>query len=114
MLGRRLAPQCRSRGARRLIAVLALIALGGLLALGPAAAQMLAFPPAPPPPKKTVRPEAEKQMLVQARELNYDYSNHRVSAVGNVQIYYGGSTLEADRVIYNETTKRLHAEGNVR
>ncbi len=53
-------------------------------------------------------------MLVQAREIDYDYANHRVAAVGNVQIYYGGSTLEADRVIYDQTTKRLHAEGNVR
>ena len=40
--------------------------------------------------------------------------NKRVSAVGSVQIYHSGSTLEADRVIYDETTKRLHAEGNVR
>src|SRR4051812_27212199 len=101
MLGRRVAPQGRARGARRLVAVLALTALGGLLALGPAAGQMLAFPPVPGPAKKTVRPEAEKQMLVQARELNYDYSNHRIAAVGNVLIYYGGSTLEADRVIYS-------------
>ena len=53
-------------------------------------------------------------MLVQAREIDYDYTNHRVAAVGNVQIYYGGSTLEADKVIYDQTTKRLHAEGNVR
>ena len=36
------------------------------------------------------------------------------SAVGNVQIYYNGSTLEADKVIYDQKTKRLHAEGNVR
>jgi LPS-assembly protein len=31
-----------------------------------------------------------------------------------VQIYYGDSTLEADKVIYDQKTKRLHAEGNVR
>jgi LPS-assembly protein len=31
-----------------------------------------------------------------------------------VQIYYGGSTLEANRVVYDQKTKRLHAEGNVR
>jgi LPS-assembly protein len=114
MLGRRLAPQWKSWGVKRLVALLALTALGGLLAFGPAAAQMLAFPPVPAPSKKTVRPETDKQMLVQAREINYDYSNKRVAAVGNVQIYYGGSTLEADRVIYDETTKRLHAEGNAR
>ena len=53
-------------------------------------------------------------MLVRAEEINYDYTNERVSAVGNVQIYYGDSTLEADRVIYDQKTKRLHAEGNVR
>ena len=53
-------------------------------------------------------------MLLQAIEVNYDYVNKRVSAVGSVQIYHSGSTLEADRVIYDETTKRLHAEGNVR
>ena len=53
-------------------------------------------------------------MLVRAEEINYDYTNERVSAVGNVQIYYGASTLEADRVIYDQKTKRLHAEGNVK
>ena len=51
---------------------------------------------------------------MRAEEINYDYTNERVSAVGNVQIYYGDSTLEADRVIYDQKTKRLHAEGNVR
>ena len=53
-------------------------------------------------------------MLVRASEINYDYTNERVSAVGNVQIYFSGSTLEADRVIYDQKTKRVHAEGNVR
>jgi len=37
-----------------------------------------------------------------------------VSAVGNVQMFYNGSTVEADKVIYDQKTKRLHAEGNVR
>jgi len=56
----------------------------------------------------------KEQMLVRAGEIHYDYTNERVSAVGNVQIYYSGSTLEADKVIYDQRTKRLHAEGNVR
>jgi LPS-assembly protein len=34
--------------------------------------------------------------------------------VGNVQIYYGGATIEADQVIYDQKTKRLRAQGNVR
>jgi LPS-assembly protein len=57
---------------------------------------------------------SKDQMLVRAGEVHYDYTNERVSAVGNVQIYYSGSSLEADKVIYDQKTKRLHAEGNVR
>lgn len=69
----------------------------------------------PPAPPKVARPDNKNgQMLVQATEVNYDYNNSRVSAVGSVQIYYNGSTLEADKVIYDQKTKRLHAEGNVR
>ena len=80
------------------------------------AQEFLTFPPRPKPtPRRTVqRADGQEQMLVRAEEINYDYSNERVSAVGNVQIYYGASTLEADRVIYDQKTKRLHAEGNVR
>jgi LPS-assembly protein len=77
--------------------------------------RLLAFPTRPAPTLPAQRPDAQKApMLLQAMEINYDYVNKRVSAVGSVQIYYGGSTLEADRVIYDEATKRLHAEGNVR
>ena len=109
---------CR-RGVAIFAAVLGLLACGGLIASVPAAAQELTFPTRPPPPKKsTIALEREKsgqkQMLVQATEIDYDYANNRVAAVGNVQIYYGDSTLEADRVIYDQKTKRLHAEGNVR
>jgi len=115
------APRPRRRGAVTLIAILGLLACGGLLASAPAVAQqqIFTFPPRPaPPPKSKIAIErdksGQKQMLVQAREIDYDYANHLVSAVGNVQIYYGGSTLEADKVIYNQATKRLHAEGNAR
>lgn len=77
--------------------------------------RLLAFPPRPLPPAPPKPPAGTKPpMLLQALEINYDYVNKRVSAVGSVQIYHMGSTLEADRVIYDETTKRLHAEGNVR
>jgi LPS-assembly protein len=53
-------------------------------------------------------------MLVQAVEVDYDYNNSRVSAVGNVQLFYNGTSVEADKVIYDQKTKRLHAEGNIR
>jgi len=106
-------------GLAGLAAVLSLAVCGGLLVLAPASAQDLTFPQRPPPHKKSQisidrERSGQKQMLVQGREIDYDYANHRVSAVGNVQIYYGGSTLEADKVVYDQNTKRLHAEGNVR
>src|ERR1700752_2460472 len=53
-------------------------------------------------------------MLVQATEMRYDNTNNSVAAVGSVQIYYGGAPIEADQVIYDQKTKRLRAEGNVR
>ena len=85
--------------------------------IAPAQAQLMSFPQRPQRLKPTPipRPQGEKApMLLQANEVQYDYSNKRVSAVGNVQVYHQGSTLEADRVIYDENTRRLRAEGNVR
>jgi len=58
--------------------------------------------------------DPNSQMLVTADEIQYDYTNERVSAVSRVQIHYAGSVLEADKVIYDQKAKRLHAEGNVR
>lgn len=54
------------------------------------------------------------QMLVRADELQYDNANSRILAIGNVQIYYKRSTLEADKVVYDQNTKRMRAEGNAR
>ncbi|MGZ3349082.1 MAG: LPS-assembly protein LptD, partial [Xanthobacteraceae bacterium] len=94
-----------------LVVLAAALLAAGPAGVSPAVAQMLTFPPRPKPPVKPDR--GQEQMLVRAAEINYDYSNERVSAVGNVQLYFGNSTLEADRVIYDQKTKRLHAEGNV-
>ncbi len=58
--------------------------------------------------------DPNKQMLVKADVLQYDYNNSLVSAVGHVQIYYSDSVLEADKVIYDQKAKRMRAEGNVR
>ena len=97
------------------------VVIGGWIVTEPAVAQsvnVMRFPDRPKPVKPsaaaTRRQNNKAPMLLQAKEIQYDYSNKRVAAVGNVQIYYGGSTLEADKVIYDETTKRLHAEGNAR
>ncbi|KAF0226240.1 MAG: LPS-assembly, partial [Beijerinckiaceae bacterium] len=54
------------------------------------------------------------RMLVDAREVVYDRDKDRVSAVGDVQIYYQGRVLEADRVTYDRKNKRVYAEGNAK
>ena len=99
-----------------LIALLFAFALAGAIGVAattPAGAQSFTYNPRPPrptpPPAKT-----DGQMLVQAVEVDYDYNNQRVSAVGNVQMFYNGTSVEADKVIYDQKTKRLHAEGNIR
>jgi LPS-assembly protein len=85
----------------------------GIAATSPASAQSFTYNPQPPRPKPP--PAANNgQMLVQAVEVDYDYNNSRVSAVGNVQMFYNGTSVEADKVIYDQKTKRLHAEGNIR
>jgi LPS-assembly protein len=102
---------------RASIAILAvLLAFGAhsLLAPEQASAQnLLHFPPRSPAPKPSSQP-SDAPMLVQAAEIRYDYTNNTVSAVGNVQIYYNGSTVEADEVVYDQKSKRLQARGNVR
>ena len=57
---------------------------------------------------------ADERMLVESDQIVYDYDNDTVSAVGNVRIYYGAYTLEAERVTYNQSTGRLVASGQVR
>ena len=110
-------------GAFGVVATVAMV-VGNLVDLSAAYAQgrqIVSFPKRPQAEakdKKSLSPaklkDSKEQMLVRADEVSYDYTNERVSAAGNVQVYYSESTLEADRLIYDQKTKRLHAEGNVR
>jgi LPS-assembly protein len=110
----------RWRSSARGIAVpFAAALLAVMLSALPAFAQtnFLLFPARPQPakaPASMAKKDAQAQMLVQADEIHYDHANDLVSAVGNVQMYYNGSTIEADKVIYNQKTKRLRAEGRIR
>ncbi len=99
-----------------MFALLAGIVLAGSLGLAmtaPASAQSFTYNPRPPKPTPRPVPN-DGRMTVQAVEVDYDYNNQRVSAVGNVQMFYNGTSVEADKVVYDQKTKRLHAEGNIR
>ena len=53
------------------------------------------------------------RMLLEADTLVYDNDASTVTAVGGVQIEYGGNRLVAQRVTYERRTSRLIASGNV-
>ncbi|MCA0031964.1 MULTISPECIES: LPS-assembly protein LptD [unclassified Mesorhizobium] len=53
------------------------------------------------------------QMLLAADTLVYNNDNQTVTAVGGVQIDYGGNRLVAQKVVYDRNTKRMVASGNV-
>jgi LPS-assembly protein len=97
------------------VPVLAMLSAAALdvARIAPASAQSFTYNQ--PAPRSKPPPAANNgQMLVQAAEVDYDYNNSRVSAVGNVQMFYNGTGIEADKIIYDQKTKRLHAEGNIR
>jgi LPS-assembly protein len=86
---------------------------GLVLVLSVLHAQSQTRPPALPaaPPQGQ---QAKDRMLIEAKELVYNNDKNTVEAVGDVQIFYQGRTLEADRVVYNRATKRVFAQGNAR
>jgi LPS-assembly protein len=112
---RRQWPRLTPAGAPVLALIFGLAVTGalGLASPTPVSAQGFTYNPRPPHPAPP-RAASDGQMLVQAVEVDYDYNNSRVSAVGNVQMFYNGTSVEADKVIYDQKTKRLHAEGNIR
>jgi LPS-assembly protein len=63
---------------------------------------------------KPPRMDKSEPMLLQADEMVYDDVNNRVTARGNVEIYYGNYVLLADQVIYDRNANTLAAQGNVR
>jgi LPS-assembly protein len=108
----------RGRVKKSVLVLIGAAAIAAACAYDIAPAEAQSFPTRPIRPKSSFgqpKPQGDQApMLLQAEEIHYDYNNKRVSAVGNVQIYYAKSTLEADKVIYDETTHRLQAAGNVR
>lgn len=61
------------------------------------------------------RPEIDRAqpLYLQGDELIYDNAGGRVTARGNVEIFYNNYILTADEVIYDQRGKQLTAVGNV-
>ena len=60
------------------------------------------------------RPQGKDRLLVEAKELVYNNDKNTIEARGDVELNFQGRTLQADRVIYDRSTGRVHAEGNAR
>ncbi len=86
--------------------------------LAAASASFLAVMPAsaqedggPAEPGAQAAPSDEVVLI--AENLYEDTANNSVIAEGGVEASYGERTLRADRVVYNRTTKKVRATGNV-
>ncbi|MTI17607.1 LPS-assembly protein LptD [Rhodobacteraceae bacterium RKSG542] len=58
--------------------------------------------------------DTDQPMLLEARELQYDFDNDVVSAEGAVEIYFDDYTLQANKVVYDRKSGRFKAFGDVR
>lgn len=105
---KRVGAGCVSPAYLRTVSVLALLCGAGLAVLStPAQAQMDLTSTA----EQSV--DTSQPMLLEARELQYDFDNDIIIASGNVEIYFDDYTLLADQVTYNRADGRLAASGNV-
>ncbi len=57
-------------------------------------------------------PDKSQPLQLQGDELLYDTKKNRVTARGNVEIYFNGYTLTAQEVIYDQSARTLTASGN--
>ncbi len=90
---------------------------GGLIGAAPASAQTMADRLTRSAKAKDPQADGEKaqdRLLVDANEFVYNRETNTISATGNVQLYYQGRTLQADKVTYNQATKRVLAEGRAK
>lgn len=56
----------------------------------------------------------QDRVLVQAQEMIYNRDSNVVEAHRDVQVYYQGRVLQADKVTYDRTNNRVFAEGRVK
>ncbi|MGH9806487.1 MAG: LPS-assembly protein LptD, partial [Terriglobia bacterium] len=58
--------------------------------------------------------QSSEPMLLQADQMVYDNDNGKITAKGNVELYYGNYTLLSDSLVYDRNANTLTAIGNVR
>ncbi|MEE4012430.1 LPS-assembly protein LptD [Roseibium sp. FZY0029] len=56
-------------------------------------------------------PDAE--LLLESSEITYDFDRDLIVANGDVQVYYDGSTVQAQQIVFDRKSQQLKASGNV-
>ncbi|MBK0398850.1 LPS-assembly protein LptD [Limibaculum sp. M0105] len=57
--------------------------------------------------------DRDQPVALIADEVTYDTNTGRVTARGNVEVYYGDRTLTADEIVYDSRADRIEATGNI-
>jgi LPS-assembly protein len=90
-------------------------ALPCALLAAPALAQDLQPRPVSPPPVPSAgqQPASDEEVTFSAGNLEYDSNTEIVTANGDVRMFREGNRLRADKVVWNRSTGKVTAEGNV-
>jgi LPS-assembly protein len=84
-----------------------------LAGAAPAAAQQLQTPQTRISAPDAPAPTSDDQIGFAADRLDYDSNSEIVTATGNVQLLRDGNRLRGDKVVWNRTTGKVIASGNV-
>jgi LPS-assembly protein len=88
--------------------------LFALAAAAPAGAQDLQDRQATPPPSAETPPPADPdQVQFSSGTLEYDQDSDTVTATGDVRMFRQGDKLRADQVVWNRTSGKVIATGNI-
>ena len=82
-------------------------------AIGWAAAAPLIAAAQPAPAPEAVDAAPAEQVVLEADNVYEIASENSIVAEGNVEALYDGRILRADKLIYNKTTDKVRASGNV-
>ena len=94
-------------------AALSCLALPCVAIIDPAWAQQLNEPVAPISAPDAPIPQTDDQIGFSADALQYDSNSEVVTASGSVQLLREGNRMRADTVVWNRTTGKVEATGNV-
>ncbi len=99
-------------GLKRLRLSLVSLLTAGTILSSPAYSQQIFESASSPQAQTDIKPE--DRLLLDADTLSFDSNRNIVTVQGNVQVFFAGNTLEADKVVYDRANDKITAIGKVR